>query len=84
MKKKKREFSNNYNLKMKAILKLNFDIDMIEKDIIYFFIINSNLKNENMAEQISHLSKITDKIGNLFDLYRDYALLKKNMLTNKI
>lgn len=63
---------------MKSTLKINKQIQILENDITYFFIAHSDLKNKDIREQISCLSKLCEHVGFLFDSYRDYALSKSN------
>lgn len=63
----------------KSILTIDKQIQSLESEITYFFYTHSDLKNKNMIEQISLLSKLHKKIGILFDLYRDYALVKSKL-----
>jgi len=66
----------------KLILEINRNIQNIEDEITYFLIINNDLRNKNMNEQTRILSKLNHKIGILFDMYRDYAKLKKKFMIN--
>ena len=63
----------------KSIITLKIKIDDLEKYISLFFILNSNLRNENISQQIKYLSKLNKTIGLLFDMYRDYSLLKSKI-----
>jgi len=62
-----------------TIIDLKIKIDDLEKYISLFFINNSNLKDENIIQQIKFLSKLNKNIGILFDMYRDYSILKSKI-----
>jgi len=60
----------------KSIIKLKIKIEEMENYISLYFINYSTLRDENILEQIKHLSKLNRNIGLLFDAYRDYYILK--------
>lgn len=64
------------------IFELKIKIEEMENLISLYFINHPTLKDENITEQIKHLSILNKTIGLLFDSYRDYSILKSKIIKN--